>query len=226
MTSQSVSRAIIPLRILQQRTVAVCCIFSILYGIANITYSMLLPTYFQTVHGATATLSGIYCMPMTVVSVLGIVITGFSITAWAHYVPFMWAGPLVYLAGSVLFHLLEPSSTRTQYLGYQAITGLGFGLAIHVSLIAVQVKIVAPKEALRFANGGLKAMVERMKTLDVDMRERFRLALNDSITTAFILPIAVTALAEIPDDSIPLRSRTDDVETVKETGKSWTEARI
>ncbi|KAL2751800.1 hypothetical protein ACRALDRAFT_1073124, partial [Sodiomyces alcalophilus JCM 7366] len=231
--------AIIPLRILKQRTVAVCCIFSILYGIASITYSMLLPTYFQTVHGATATMSGIYYMPMTIVSVVGIVITGFSITAWGHYVPFIWIGPLIFLAGSVLFHLLEPSSTTAQYLGYQVLTGLGFGLCIHVSLVAVQVvslpedmptacvtemlcgqiggavgasiaqnlflgtlrdelrEIVGPKEAVAFANSGLKRMVESMKTLEVGLREQFRQALNDSVTTAFIVPIAVTVLAEV-----------------------------
>jgi hypothetical protein len=233
---------------------------------------MLLPTYFQTVHGTTATLSGIYYMPMTIVSVIGIIITGFSITAWGHYVPFMWAGPLIYMIGSVLFYLLEPSSTRAQYLGYQAITGLGFGVTIHVSLIAVQVvslpedmptacgtemlcgqiggsvgasiaqnlflstlreelrQIVSPEEAAAFANGGLESMVESMKTLEVGIREQFRQALNNSVTTAFIVPIAVTALAEVvswfierrkldvskPDDSSPQQSRDDDVEALEE----------
>lgn len=233
---------------------------------------MLLPTYFQTVHGATATMSGIYYMPMTIVSVVGIIITGFSITAWGHYVPFMWVGPLIFMAGSVLFHLLEPSSTRAQYLGYQAITGLGFGLSIHVSLIAVQVvslpedmptacvtellcgqiggsvgvsiaqnlflstlrgelgKIVSPEEAVTFANSGLESIIESMKTLEAGMRERFQHALNNSVTTAFIVPIVVTALAEVvswfierrtvdiskPEASIPLQSGTGDVEAPKE----------
>lgn len=269
-----VFRAVIPLRIFKQRTVAVCCIFSTLYGIASITYSMLLPTYFQTVHDTTATLSGIYYIPMTIASVVGIIITGFSITAWGHYVPFMWAGPLVFMTGSVLFHLLEPSSTQAQYLGYQIITGLGFGLSIHVSLIAVQVvslpedmpsacvtellsgqiggavgvsiaqnlflstlreelrQIVSPEEAVTFANSGLKAMVETMKTLEVGMREQFRHALNNSVTTAFVVPIAVTALAEVaswfierrtvdvskPEDSSPTPSSGDDVEVGKEAG--------
>jgi hypothetical protein len=280
MTDDCSSRAIIPLRILKQRTVAVCCIFSILYGIASMTYSMLLPTYFQTVHGATATMSGIYYMPMTIVSVVGIVITGFSITAWSHYVPFMWAGPLIFLPGSVLFYLLEPSSTRAEYLGYQVILGLGFGMAIHVSLIAVQVvslpedmptacvtemlcgqiggavgasiaqnlfvstlrdelrEIVSMEEAVAFANSGLEAMVESMKSLEVGLREQFRQALNDSVTTAFIVPIVVTALAEVvswfierrtidvskPEDSNSSsgspQSPGDDIEASKEAGKT------
>jgi hypothetical protein len=260
----------------------VCCVFSILYGIASMTYSMLLPTYFQTVHDATATMSGIYYMPMTIVSVVGIVITGFSITAWSHYVPFMWAGPLIFLPGSVLFYLLEPSSTRAEYLGYQVILGLGFGMAIHVSLIAVQVvslpedmptacvtemlcgqiggavgasiaqnlfistlrdelrEIVSPEEAVTFANSGLEAMVEIMKTLEVGVREKFRQALNDSVTTAFIVPIVVTALAEVvswfierrtldvskPEDadsgSSSPQSANDDIEASKEAGKAGT----
>lgn len=43
------------------------------------------------------------------------------------------------MTGSVLFHTLKTSSGAAQYLGYQVITGAGFGLTIHVSLIAVQV---------------------------------------------------------------------------------------
>jgi hypothetical protein len=43
------------------------------------------------------------------------------------------------MAGSTLLHSLKTSSTAAQYLGYQVVTGAGFGLTIHVSLIAVQV---------------------------------------------------------------------------------------
>jgi hypothetical protein len=131
-------RALIPLRILKQRTVAVCCIFSIFYGVANVTHVTLIPTYLQTVHDVTPTMSGVYQLTMTAANIFSITVAGFAMTAWGHYLPFLWVGPLVYLPGSVLYHRLQPSSTAAEYIGYQAIIGVGFGLAIHSSIIAIQ----------------------------------------------------------------------------------------
>lgn len=56
---------------------------------------MLLPTYFQTVHGISTTMSGVYYLPMTLMSTTCIVITGFTITACGYYAPFLWIGPLL-----------------------------------------------------------------------------------------------------------------------------------
>ncbi|PGH27911.1 hypothetical protein AJ80_00461 [Polytolypa hystricis UAMH7299] len=142
-------KAVIPLRILKQRTVAVCCIFSVLYGVANVTHITLLPTYLQTVHDVTPTMSGVYQLTLTSANIVSIMIAGFAMTAWGHYLPFLWGGPLVYLTGSVLFQRLQPDSTAAQYIGYQAIIGAGFGLAIQSSIIAIQ--NVSPPEDMPIA---------------------------------------------------------------------------
>lgn len=134
-----ISSAVIPLRLVKQRTIAVCCLYSVLYGIANIVHSSLLSTYFQTVHDISTTMSGIYYIPRTLASVIGSVITGFAVTACGYYVPFLWAGPWVFLAGSVLLQQLQIASTAAQYLGFQTLVGFGFGVSIHMSIIAVQV---------------------------------------------------------------------------------------
>ncbi|KAH6652983.1 major facilitator superfamily domain-containing protein [Truncatella angustata] len=131
--------AVIPLRIFKQRTVAVCCLYSLLYGVANIIHSSLLSTYFQTVQDVNITMSGVYYVPRTLSSLIGSVITGFTVTACGYYVPFLWAGPLFFLAGSVLLQHLGAESTMAQYLGYQTVVGFGFGVSIHMSIIAVQV---------------------------------------------------------------------------------------
>lgn len=104
-----------------------------------VVYPLLLPTYFQTVHGVSSGLSGVYYLPMTIMSTVCIVITGFTITAYGYYAPFLWIGSLLFMAGTVLLHKLDAQSNAAQYLGYQIVPGAGFGLTIHVSLIAVQV---------------------------------------------------------------------------------------
>ncbi|KAH8198319.1 hypothetical protein TruAng_007521 [Truncatella angustata] len=93
----------------------------------------------QTVQDVNITMSGVYYVPRTLSSLIGSVITGFTVTACGYYVPFLWAGPLFFLAGSVLLQHLGAESTMAQYLGYQTVVGFGFGVSIHMSIIAVQV---------------------------------------------------------------------------------------
>lgn len=137
--TNDLDRATIPLRLLQQRTVAICCIFSGLYGVAIVTHSYLLPIWFQGVKGTDATLSGVYMLPFTIASTIAVLVAGFSMTASGHYVPFMWVGSLIYVAGSVLYATLKTDSNAGKYLGYQILAGAGFGAAIQVTFIGVQV---------------------------------------------------------------------------------------
>ncbi|KAJ5833038.1 Aspyridones efflux protein [Penicillium riverlandense] len=132
-------RATIPLRLLYQRTVATCCIFSGLYGVAVITHTYLMPIWFQGVRSTNAAMSGVYMLPFTAASTVCVLISGFSMTALGYYVPFMWAGSLVYVAGSALYATLHSNSSTARYMGTQILAGAGFGTAIQVTFIGVQV---------------------------------------------------------------------------------------
>ncbi|KAL6851333.1 hypothetical protein ACO1O0_008461 [Amphichorda felina] len=131
-------RAVIPLRILKQRTVIVCICFSTLYGMANMVHGSLLVMYFQTVHNIGITLSAVYQIPLTVSSIFSSVAVGVAISAWGHYLPFFWAGPPLYLVGAVLLHTLSTASNDAQLMGYQVPAGIGFGTAVSTTLIAIQ----------------------------------------------------------------------------------------
>lgn len=130
--------AVVPLRILKQRTVAVCICFSALYGMANMIHGSMLATYFQTVHNISITLSAVYQIPLTVSSIFSSVVASFAISAWGHYLPFFWAGPPLYLVGAVLLHTLSTTSNAAQLMGYQVPAGIGFGTAVSTTLIAIQ----------------------------------------------------------------------------------------
>jgi hypothetical protein len=78
-------------------------------------------------------------LPFTIASTIAVLVTGFSMTASGHYVPFMWVGSLIYVAGSVLYVTLKTNSNAGKYLGYQILAGTGFGAAIQVTFIGVQV---------------------------------------------------------------------------------------
>lgn len=84
-------------------------------------------------------MSGVYMLPFTIASTVAVLVAGFSMTASGHYVPFMWVGSLIYIAGSVMYATLKTDSNAGKYLGYQILAGAGFGTAIQVTFIGVQV---------------------------------------------------------------------------------------
>ncbi|KAH7012489.1 major facilitator superfamily domain-containing protein [Microdochium trichocladiopsis] len=132
------NNAVIPLRIFKQRTIAVCISFSALYGMAQMIHASMLATYFQTVHDISITMSAVYQIPSTISSIVSSIIANLAISAWNHYLPFLWGGPPIFLAGAVLMHTFSTDSARAELLGYQVPAGIGFGLAVSTTLVAIQ----------------------------------------------------------------------------------------
>ena len=130
--------AVVPPRLVKQRTVAVCSAFSFLYGMALFTHNYILPNYFQGVQGTSAAISGVYSLAFSISTTVCTLITGFTVSAYGYHVPFMWVGSLIYIAGSVLLYHLNPSNTAAQWIGYQILAGIGVGTTIQVTFHAVQ----------------------------------------------------------------------------------------
>lgn len=143
--------AIIPLRIFKERTVALCCVFSLMYGIAIYTDLYMLPIWFQGVMGTSATKSGVDSLPFSLASVFSTLFAGFLTTKFGYPIPFLWAGSAMYAVGSGLLYTLTPTSAPAQYLGYQIIAGFGMGLANLIPFVAVQ--IVTPAGDMAVACG-------------------------------------------------------------------------
>jgi hypothetical protein len=97
------------------------------------------PIYFQSVRNTSAEVSGIYMLPLVISNSLVTVATGYSISKIGYYVPFMWAGAALLSVGSGLFQLLSTDSPASKWIGYQIISGLGYGMCIQIPIMAVQV---------------------------------------------------------------------------------------
>ena len=65
-------------------------------------------------------------------------VSGGLITAYGHYVPFLFAGAIVATIGTGLIYTLDIGSPSGQWIGYQALAGIGVGLSIQVPIIANQ----------------------------------------------------------------------------------------
>ncbi|OHE92728.1 major facilitator superfamily transporter [Colletotrichum orchidophilum] len=131
--------ATIPMRILSQRTVAISCTFNMLMSMAHNTHMYYLAFYFQAVLGTNAVTSGVRCLAYGIPCSIAIIITGACVSSKGHYVPFMWLGSSIFIAGCVLLQRLNRDSSMGQLIGFQIISGVGIGLAEQVPFIAVQV---------------------------------------------------------------------------------------
>lgn len=102
-------------------------------------HAFYLPVYFQAVRDMSVQLSGVTSTAYLFTSTIVTLIVGAAITITGAYVPFMWFGSLVITIGAASLHTLTPKSTKIQYLGYQILAGIGFGSAVQIPFIAVQV---------------------------------------------------------------------------------------
>ncbi|KAI1147012.1 major facilitator superfamily domain-containing protein [Nemania diffusa] len=128
----------IPLRIFRNRTVCAACAFILSIQVAIVTQTYYWPIYFQSVKNTNAQTSGIFVLPLVISNTLTTVIAGWVTSKPRHYVPFTWIGPPILAVGGGLFQLIHLDSPPSAWIGYQVISGLGYGLCNQMPIIAVQ----------------------------------------------------------------------------------------
>ncbi|KAK7402588.1 hypothetical protein QQX98_011659 [Neonectria punicea] len=135
--------ALIPLRILSQRSVLLGCTFSCMLQGGSMSQSYNLPFYFQAVKGVNPQVSGINILPYGVTISIATLISGTLMTLSGYYVPFMWLGAAIFTVGGGLFYTLSESSSLAQWFGYQVLSGVGYGVTVQVPIFAIQVVLTA-----------------------------------------------------------------------------------
>lgn len=134
----------IPLHIFRSRTVSASCAFMMLVQIAIVLQSYFWPIYFQSVKNTSARDSGINLLPLIVSNSLGTLCAGSIASKFGHYVPFMWVGPVVLATGGGLYQLVRANSPRGHWVGFQILSGLGYGSCSQMPILAVQVVLNKP----------------------------------------------------------------------------------
>jgi MFS family permease len=131
-------RATIVGRLMKDRTIAVSMAFVFFLGGGFFLLIYYIPIYFQVVSGVTASESGIRNLPLILGTTIATIISGGLISAHGHFVPFMTLGSVMATIGSGLLYTLSTTSSSSQWIGYQAMAGLGIGLGFQVPIIAGQ----------------------------------------------------------------------------------------
>ena len=97
-----------------------------------------IPIYFQAVKGMSAIKSGVASIPLILCNVIAIIIGGFLITKFGHYMPLVFLSVVLSSLGAGLMLLLEPGTDAGKWIGFQILYGFGIGCALSIPQIAAQ----------------------------------------------------------------------------------------
>jgi MFS transporter, DHA2 family, glioxin efflux transporter len=138
-------RALIVPRLMKKKTIALLSIWQIFNSGVFLLLMYYLPIYFQVVSGVSASKSGIRNLPYILGVALMTIVSGVGITITGHYIPFTLVGTALGTVGVGLLYTLDIGSPSSQWIGYQALAGIGLGLGIQIPIIVSQA-ISAPED--------------------------------------------------------------------------------
>jgi hypothetical protein len=130
--------ATIPGRIITQRSVIAGCVYTFCVGSSFMVAVFYLPIWFQAIKGATAVKSGIMSIPLILSLVVAAMLCGGLVQRFGYYTPFMYGGAVLMSIGSGLIMTFTPGTGHEKWIGYQVMLGLGIGMGMQQSNLAVQ----------------------------------------------------------------------------------------
>lgn len=133
--------ALIPPRIISQRTVLTSVIFqALLYTGINVHFYYL-PYYFQVVKGTDATQSGIRTIPYVASISLFAIVAGALVEFAGFIAPFLWVSSGLFTISAGLMYTLQVNSPQRMWIGFQVLAGAGAGIGLLMPLLAVQCSV-------------------------------------------------------------------------------------
>lgn len=129
---------LLPLRLFSDPIFSVSLALSFLVGCALFGGVVFLPLFLQVVTGVSATNSGLLLLPLTAGIVVGSVGSGWLTTSTGHYKVFPISGMALATVGMYLLSLMQAGTPWLESSWYMVLLGLGVGMVMQVSLLAVQ----------------------------------------------------------------------------------------
>lgn len=141
-------KATVPPRIFLDRTVWTCAVFGACLGAAFFVMVYYLPIWFQAVQGTSAIQSGIKNLPMILSLVIFSLVSGGLVTTIGYYAPFMVLSTVLMSVGAGLLSTFTVDTGPARWIGYQIIFGIGVGLGMQQTMVAVQASLDASDVAI------------------------------------------------------------------------------
>ncbi len=129
---------ILPLRLFKNDIIRVSSLLSFVFGIAMFGALIFLPQYQQLVRGDSATKSGFMMLPFVLGMMIGSIGGGRLISKLGKYRKFPIVGSLIVMASFLMFSTIGIDTSRTLISFWMVLLGLGLGLIMPVTTLAVQ----------------------------------------------------------------------------------------
>lgn len=130
--------ATVPWRILKQRAIYFGGIYQFMLGSTFITTVLYVPIWFQAIKGVSPVKSGIDTIPMILSLVTASILAGAIVARVGYYTQFIWLGSVLMAIGTGLLTTFKVNTGHSAWIGYQVIAGLGIGMSMQQSNLAVQ----------------------------------------------------------------------------------------
>ncbi|KAL4959568.1 MDR family MFS transporter [Aspergillus stella-maris] len=130
--------AMIPTRVVLNRSIAGSMFFIFLISAAMMSVVYYINIWFQVVKGDSAVHAGLSTIPMVLSLVIMSVISAAATQRIGYYVPSMLLSPVLFSVGGGLLSTLAPNSNHSHWIGYQVLFGFGVGCGFQTSNLAAQ----------------------------------------------------------------------------------------
>lgn len=131
-------RAMIPPRLMKQYNIWSLCLFTTFNAGTFFQAIYVLPIYFQTTYGVSATGSGVRSLPFIVPWVMASLVSSAVIQNTGIAKPWLPFGAVLATVASGLFYTLDIGSSNGKWIGFQLLAGIGWGSNIQIPMIAAQ----------------------------------------------------------------------------------------
>ncbi|KAJ3980564.1 ABC transporter [Lentinula detonsa] len=132
--------AMVPTQIFKSRSVYAIITYSFLTRFSLLLFSYYIPIFYQAVRHRTATDSGIDLLPFMLSVVLSVVGSGQLVGKFGYYWPFLVCAPIFLAIGSGLLYTVSTSISSASLIGFQILAGVGTGMGMQNSILAMQVE--------------------------------------------------------------------------------------
>lgn len=141
--------ALIPPKVISQRTVASSSLMGFFLSGALLVESYYVPYWFQAIKNETAITSGVDTIPYLASNFVCTMIAGFFVTKSGYFNPPAILGGAIATVGCGLITLYDVDTPTGRWIGYLIIAGGGIGFAVQQGIVAVQA--VLPQEVVPIA---------------------------------------------------------------------------
>ncbi|KAF9991913.1 hypothetical protein BGZ79_003758, partial [Entomortierella chlamydospora] len=143
---------IIPFRMFKSRTNAAVFVTCFFIGMGFFGIMFFMPLYFQIVRQESATKAGLEMLPLIVGLLIASISSGFMVSKYGQYLPFIWVGLALSTTGTGLLSLLTEDSSRGEIIGYLFINGFGLGFCMQTTMLAIQSSVERKDIAIATSN--------------------------------------------------------------------------